>query len=137
MRNHCAQAIVYHSKCISLQGVMMEMAGSSIRNYIPRIITLLASYLIIGHNYKPNEILCGHALSHKIVEQVAGKKMKPVGPRQISNCGFTLTFVWCSASTRTNLQKIFGSYFHNQVKLEEEEIEYLPGLKMRMSSAIV
>ena len=70
------------------------MAGSLVRNCMAQIKSLLVSHFILGNYYKPKEFTCGYFLSHKIIEIVAKKKMKPIGLNQIVRCDFISTFLW-------------------------------------------
>ena len=65
------------------QVVSMEIAGSSIRSFTPQTITPFHFSFILGHCEKPKELLDGFILSRKIIEQVAGKKIKLIGLHRI------------------------------------------------------
>ena len=56
--------------------------------------TMLVSYFITDHYDTPKDLPEGCVLAHKIVEKVAGKKMKSIGLHEIINYDFTSTFVW-------------------------------------------
>ena len=76
------------------QGARRQMAGTSIRNAMSQVATLLVTIYVKGNYEKPNDLPAGSILGHKVMEQLTGQKMKPIQAFQHVNYDMTSTYVF-------------------------------------------
>ena len=70
------------------------MVGTSLRNLMAQVTTLLVTSFVQGDYEKPTNLPGSASLSHKVMETVTGQKLKPIQPFQQLNYDITSTYVW-------------------------------------------
>ena len=76
------------------QGARRQMAGTSLRNLMSQVATLLVTSYVKGGYEKPKDLPIGSTLGHKVMEQITGQQMKPIHPFQHINYDMTSTYVF-------------------------------------------
>jgi len=116
------------------QGARRQMAGTSMRNTMSQVATLLVTSYVKGSYEKPKDLPDGSNLGHKVMEQLTGQKMKPIHAFQHVNYDMTSTYVfdgavpnnpgqdhWARVSTATQAR---GTRNRKSIWINEEEMKF-------------